>query len=170
MNDDTTSVLSEDEADKFLRKEVDGYVNWFWEQSDRYEIDARRYELWIIFSAALAAAVAAFPEEALLRPYWSKSGDFMKWLVVLLSGSASLFATLRSRLGLEELYRLREEGPVRLVAIQKRTRLDLTECPMSREERRKYKKSIVEEIATIERKYGSGKFPHRTETVIPSSP
>jgi hypothetical protein len=148
-NPNAPSVLTPDEVDKYLRDNVDGYVGWFWAESDRYERNMKRYELGAIIATVLTTVVAAFPAEYFFGPE-----PVLKWLVVAISGVATFCTTMRSRHGLEELYRLREEGRVRLAAMQQKARLKLTQVPMTMEERYKYQEGIIEEIARIERDYG----------------
>src|SRR5262249_22191412 len=106
-NPKVSSVLTPEEVDKYLRDNVDGYVGWFWGESDRYERNMKRYELGAIIATVLTIVVAAFPTQYFFGPE-----PVLKWLVVAISGVATFCTTMRSRHGLEELYRLREEGRV----------------------------------------------------------
>jgi hypothetical protein len=112
----------------------------------------RRYELAALLSAALTTVVAAFPLDIFFDELWAN--PMLKWTVVLLSAVTTILSTLKSRRGLEDLYRLREEGRVRVIAIQQKARLKLAQVPMTDEERYKYQEGIADEIAAIEQTYG----------------
>jgi hypothetical protein len=147
------TVLTVDKIDKGFMDHLQGTIGWYWNESLQHERNVHRYDLTAVLLAFLTTIVAAFPTESLFGTSpWTTT--FVKWVVVVLSALVGVFNTLRARQGPEELYRLREEGRIRVTALEHKARLQLTQVPMTDVERNRYQNEVLDQVAEIEREFG----------------
>jgi hypothetical protein len=158
-------TLALEALNKYMGENVDPYVGWFWNESERYERNMRWFQVATVISATITTVVAAFPLDNIVGSdkdhMWVSA--LSKWSIVVLSGITGVLSALRPLYGSEEIYRQRDEGRLRLAALQQKTRLKLAQIPMTDAERTKYQEEIADEIAKIEREYGRAPGPQHTD-------
>jgi hypothetical protein len=142
------SVLTEEEAKAAVRPYIEGMLEWYWHETDKWEHMAGRLQTAILVMSSLVTIVAALP---LTDPYYQ---PWMKWLVVIISASTTLLSGLLSRSGVERTAQLREQGRIKLVALQQKAILRFTKRMMTEEERVVYLEKLIDAAEVIEQQFG----------------
>src|SRR5262249_42444176 len=117
-------VLSKDEANELIGKDIPGMIDWYWQEKLKWERYSWRFQLAFFIVSALVTIVAALPTSTTDPEKW------IKWAIVCLSATSTLIAGLLSKAGLERTAQLREIGRVKLTARRQKTMLLFTIQPM----------------------------------------
>ncbi|SHN86926.1 hypothetical protein [Bradyrhizobium erythrophlei] len=142
------SVLTEEEAKAAIAPYVEGMLEWYWHETDKWEHMAWRLQTAILIMSSLVTVVAALPSTAPEYQPW------MKWLVVIISASTTLLSGLLSKSGIERTAQLREQGRIKLVALQQKTVLRFTKKMMTEEERAAYLEKVIDAAELVEQQFG----------------
>jgi hypothetical protein len=142
------SVLTREQADAELSY-LKSMLQWYWDETDKWERWAWRLQLGTMFTAFLVTVVAALP-----TPDNQVLQQWMKWAVVVISALASLLAGLLSKSGIERTAQLRELGRIQLVTLEQKAILRLTQELMTPAVRRLYLDNILDETKDIEQRFG----------------
>lgn len=144
-----SSKLSDEEAEAVVGSQIDHMLQWYWDETDKWERWAWRLQTSILVSSFLVTVVAALPSPS--DPYLV---PWMKWLVVVISAATTLVSGFLIKSGIERTAQLREQGRIRLSALKQKTILELTQKAMSEDERLNCLRRIVDVMEDVEQRFG----------------
>ena len=154
MNEDPNKTIMEAvDIEAFLDNHVRPYRSWYERTTARAD-RALRWARWTaIISGFVATAAAAFPA-SIFGTAAPIVGDLLKWLVVVLSATATLCSG-----GLQPYYyqiaRRREAGRVHVCMIEQISAQTLYRVPQSVIERVEYLTSTIRDLARTEAEFGA---------------
>jgi len=150
MNDSgSKSTLTDEEARALIGGHVLNTRDWYVKQSASWEFRSLALQYLFFFLSAAITIVAAYPFP---RHNTSTIGpeDWAKYIIVILSASATLVSALLSRGGAERIAKLRELGRIKLTAPLEKAILRFTRKPMTDEERLVELEALYDKLAKIE--------------------
>jgi hypothetical protein len=139
------SMLSEQQARDAIQPHIGGMLQWYWDETDKWEGRAWRLEVVILALSALVTIVAALPDMG------NEFRPWMKWSVVVISALTTLFSGLLSKSGVERTAQIREQGRVRLEALKQRAMLRFTKIMMTEDERVRELEQLIESTLGVSR-------------------
>ncbi|UEM12574.1 hypothetical protein J4G43_050770 [Bradyrhizobium barranii subsp. barranii] len=146
------STLTEEDARALIGGHVLNTRDWYVEQSEKWEFRSGALRFLFVLLSAAITIVAAYPfphHTSIIGPE-----DWAKYIIVILSASATLASALLTRGGAERTARLRELGRIKLTAPLEKTILRFTRKPMTDEERLIELEALYDKVAKIELLYG----------------
>lgn len=145
-----SSKLSDVEAETVVGSQIDHMLQWYWDETDKWERWAWRLQTSILVLSFLVTVVAALPspsDHPDLIPW-------LKWLVVVISAATTLVSGFLIKSGIERTAQLREQGRIRLSALKQKTILELTQKNMSEDERLACLRRLVDVMEDVEQRFG----------------
>jgi hypothetical protein len=147
--DPPKSVLTEEDAQATIQPYIEGMLQWYWHETDKWEHWAWRLQIGVLVMSSLVTIVAALPTPSdLFYQTW------MKWLVVLISALTTLLSGLLSKSGIERTAQLREQGRIKLVTLKQKALLRLTRKRMTDDERFSYLERLIDVTEDVEQHFG----------------
>ncbi|WFP62425.1 hypothetical protein [Mesorhizobium sp. WSM4904] len=144
-----SSKLSNMEAEAVVGSQIDHMLQWYWDETDKWERWAWRLQTSILVLSFLVTVIAALPP-----PSHPDYVPWMKWLVVVISAATTLVSGFLIKSGIERTAQLREQGRIRLSALKQKTILELTQKAMNEEERLTCLRRLVDVMEDVEQRFG----------------
>jgi hypothetical protein len=142
------SVLTEDEAKAEIKPYIEGILDWYWHETDKWEKTAWKLQTAVLIMSSLVTVVAALPDAGDTYRPWTK------WLLVLISALTTLVSGFLSKSGIGRTAQLREQGRIKLVALQQKAILQLTKREMTTGERAAYLEKLIDAATAVEEQFG----------------
>ena len=143
------SVLTQAEAEALIQPYIDGMLQWYWHETDKWEHWAWRLQIGVLIMSSLVTVVAALPLSPAFVPQ-----EWMKWIIVLISALTTLLSGLLTKSGIERTAQLREQGRIKLVTLKQKAILRLTTKMMTNDERPVYLERVIDTTEDVEQQFG----------------